>query len=78
MFRLMTVIKNNSPRAWPSRVTTWIINFVLLHFWLANVLTDKGIAHLEDGRVGEEISMPSILLNISWKDEISGLDKSVP
>ena len=30
---------------------------------------------VEGGGVDEEASVRSILLNVSWKDEISGLDK---
>ena len=76
MSRHTTVTTNNSSRAWPSSVITWTTISILLLHDSPIFRPTRALLIWADGRAGEEISIRSILLKVSWKDDISRLDKT--
>ena len=76
MFRLTVVITHKPSRIRPSSVTSWATISVLWLSRLIIVSTNKSTAHLGSWKSRQGyFCFQSIWLNVSWKEETSGLDK---
>ena len=75
---LMPVITNNSFRAYPLELPHGPLFMYCCFFDSPLFLQTRALLIWVEGEVDEEVFVRSILLNVFWKDETSGLNKICP